>query len=192
MKAIEKKGIITQVAQQIFSKYGMLKTTVEEIAKAARMGKASLYRYFKSKEDIFKEVVEKESRVLTEKIQEAIIGEDTPQKKIRAYIITRMKYLNKLANIHSALKDEYLDHYAFIEKIRRKNYQEEIETIKIILKEGVKKSIFKIRNVDLTSFAIISALKGLEYPWSVETPLLEIEKNMDNLLEILFNGIVEK
>ena len=192
MKAIEKKGIITQVAQQIFSKYGMLKTTVEEIAKAARMGKASLYRYFKSKEDIFKEVVEKESRVLTEKIQEAIIGEDTPQKKIRAYIITRMKYLNKLANIHRALKDEYLDHYAFIEKIRRKNYQEEIETIKIILKEGVKKSIFKIRNVDLTSFAIISALKGLEYPWSVETPLLEIEKNMDNLLEILFNGIVEK
>lgn len=192
MKPIEKKGIITQVAQQIFSRYGMLKTTVEEIAKAARMGKASLYRYFKSKEDIFREVVEKESRVLTEKIQEAINNESTPQKKIRAYIITRTKYLSELANIHSALKDEYLDHYAFIEKIREKNFQEEIETIKIILKEGVKKKIFKIMNVELTSFAIISALKGLEYPWSVETPLSKIEKNIDNLLEILFNGMVEK
>ena len=58
MKADEKKRIITKVAQKIFSKYGLIKTTVDEIAKAARMGKASLYHYFKSKEDIFKEVVD--------------------------------------------------------------------------------------------------------------------------------------
>jgi len=192
LKKNEKKGIITRVAQKIFSRYGLIKTTVDEIAKAARMGKASLYHYFKSKEDIFREVVEKENKLLTEKIQEAINKEDSPQEKIRVYIITRMKYLNELANIHSALKDDYLDHYAFIEKIRERNFQEEIETIKNILKEGVKKEIFKIRDIELTSFAIISALKGLEYPWSVETPLPEVEKNIDKLMEILFNGIVKR
>ena len=36
MKATEKKGIIIQVAQKIFSRYGLIKTTVDEIAKAAR------------------------------------------------------------------------------------------------------------------------------------------------------------
>jgi len=81
LKGNEKKKIITQVAQNIFSKYGLIKTTVDEIAKAARMGKASLYHYFQSKEDIFKEVVEKENKYLKEKIREAIINEDTPQKK---------------------------------------------------------------------------------------------------------------
>ena len=192
VKKSEKKGIITRVAQKIFSRYGLIKTTVDEIARAARMGKASLYHYFKSKEDIFREVVEKENMLLTEKIQEAINKEDLPQKKIRAYIITRMKYLNELANIHSALKDDYLEHYAFIEKIRKRNFQEEIETIKNILKEGTKKGLFKVRDIELTSFAIISALKGLEYPWSVETPLPEVEKNIDKLLEILFNGIVKR
>jgi len=192
VKKSEKKGIITRVAQKIFSRYGLIKTTVDEIARAARMGKASLYHYFKSKEDIFREVVEKENMLLTEKIQEAINKEDLPQKKIRAYIITRMKYLNELANIHSALKDDYLEHYAFIEKIRKRNFQEEIETIKNILKEGTKKGIFKVRDIELTSFAIISALKGLEYPWSVETPMPEVEKSIDKLLEILFNGIVKR
>jgi len=192
LKKSEKKGIITRVAQKIFSRYGLIKTTVDEIARAARMGKASLYHYFKSKEDIFREVVEKENMLLTEKIQEAINKEDLPQKKIRAYIITRMKYLSELANIHSALKDDYLEHYAFIEKIRKRNFQEEIETIKNILKEGTKKGIFEVRDIELTSFAIISALKGLEYPWSVETPMPEVEKNIDKLLEILFNGIVKR
>jgi len=156
------------------------------------MGRASLYHYFKSKEDIFREVVEKENQFLKEKIQEVINKEDKPQKKIRAYMMTRMKYLNELANIHSALKDDYLDHYAFIEKIRERSFRKETETIQAILKEGVKKGLFTIHDIKLTSFTIISALKGLEYPWSVETPFSEVEKNMDKLMEVLFNGIVKR
>ena len=192
MRATIKKGIITQGARKIFSRYGFLKTTVAEIAKAARMGKASLYHYFESKEDIFREVVEQEHRFLTEKIQEEIRKVDTPQKKVSAYVKTRTKHLNELANIHSALKDDYLDHYAFIEEIRERNFRQEIETIQAILKEGVQKGVFVIRDIKLTSFAIISALKGLEYPWTVKAPLPEVEKNIDKLLDVLFNGIVKR
>ncbi|MDP8227652.1 MAG: TetR/AcrR family transcriptional regulator [Candidatus Celaenobacter polaris] len=192
MKGNEKKKIITQVAQNIFSKYGLIKTTVDEIAKAARMGKASLYHYFQSKEDIFKKVVEKENKYLKEKIREAIINEDTPQKKMKIYILKKMEYLKELVNINSALKDEYLEHYAFIEKIREKNTIEELFTIREILQEGEDNGIFDISDIELTAFAIASALKGLEYPWSINISFPEIESNTDKLLEILFNGIVKR
>jgi len=191
-KTTNKKGIITTVAQKLFSRYGLIKTTVDEIAKAARMGKASLYHYFRSKEDIFREVIEKEGRILDEKIKEAIDKEETPQGKIKAFVVTKMKYLSELANIYSALKDEYLDHYAFIEKAREKNFHKEIETIKTILREGIEKGIFANRDIELTSFAIISAFKGLEYSWSIKVPVPTGETNMEKLLEILFNGIVKK
>ena len=192
LKADEKKKIITKVAQKIFSRYGLLKTTVDEIAKAARMGKASLYHYFQSKEDIFKEVVEKENKFLKEKIREAIINEDTPQKKMKIYILKKMEYLKELANIHSALKDDYLEHYAFIENIREKNSREELFTIREILQDGEDKGIFEINDIELTAFAIASALKGLEYPWSINISFPEIESNINKLLEILFNGIVKR
>ena len=187
-----KKTIITNISQKIFSRYGLIKTTVNEIAKAARMGKATLYHYFKGKEDIYREVVEKESKVLTQKIREAINKEDKPKEKLRAYIMTRMKYLNELANIHSALTDEYLDHYAFIEKIRKNNFQQEIKTIQSMLADGNNNKIFSIEDTELTAFAIISALKGLEYPWSTEIPLSKIQNNTDKLIDILFNGIVKR
>ena len=192
MKDNPKKQIITQVAQIIFSRHGLLKTTVDEIAKAARMGKASLYHYFQSKEEIFKEVVEQENRFLKEKIREAVNRETTPQKKMKIYILKKMEYLNELANIHSALKDDYLEHYAFIEKIREKNSREELFTIREILQDGEDKGIFDISDIELTAFAIVSALKGLEYPWSINISLPEIEFNIDKLLEILFNGIVKR
>ena len=192
MKDNPKKQIITQVAQNIFSKHGLLKTTVDEIAKAARMGKASLYHYFQSKEEIFKEVVEKENRFLKEKIREAVNKETTPQKKMKIYILKKMEYLNELANIHSALKDEYLENYAFIEKIREKNSREELFTIREILQDGEDKGIFEISDIELTSFAITSALKGLEFPWSINISFPEIESNINKLLEILFHGIEKK
>ena len=192
MKDNPKKQIITMVAQNIFSKHGLLKTTVDEIAKAARMGKASLYHYFQSKEEIFKEVVEQENRFLKEKIRDAVNREKNPQKKMKIYILKKMEYLKELANIHSALKDDYLKNYAFIEKIREKNSREELFTIREILQDGEDKGIFEIDDIELTSFAITSALKGLEYPWSINIPFPEIESNINKLLEILFHGIEKK
>jgi AcrR family transcriptional regulator len=187
-----RKGIIVDIAQGLFSRFGFLKTTIDEIAKAARMGKASLYHYFRNKEDIFREVINKESKILSSKIREAVNKEETPQEKIKAFIITRMKYLNELVNIYAALKDEYLTHYAFIEKARENNHREEIDIVTAILKEGITRNVFEVQDVELTSFAIISALKGLEYPWTLKIPLPELESNLNKLLEILFNGIVKK
>ncbi|HCX74048.1 MAG TPA: TetR family transcriptional regulator [Candidatus Cloacimonas sp.] len=192
MKADEKKKIITQVAQKIFSQYGLIKTTIAEIAQAARMGKASLYHYFKGKEDIFKEVVEQEYQFLKEKTREAITNEDSPQKKLKIYIIKKMEYLKELANIHSALKDDYLEHYAFIKKIRDKNNRGELLTIREILQDGEDKGIFEINDIELTAFAIATALKGLEVTWSLNISFPEIESNVDKLLEIVFKGIVKR
>ncbi len=192
MKDNPKKQIITMVAQNIFSKHGLLKTTVDEIAKAARMGKASLYHYFQSKEEIFKEVVEQENRFLKEKIRDAVNREKNPQKKMKIYILKKMEYLKELANIHSALKDDYLKNYAFIEKIREKNSREELFTIREILQDGEDNGIFEIDDIELTAFAITSALKGLEFPWSINISYPEIESNINKLLEILFHGIEKK
>jgi AcrR family transcriptional regulator len=192
MKNNERKEVITQVAQLIFSKYGFLKTTIGDIAKAARMGKASLYHYFDSKEEIYKEVVEQEHKFLKEKIGDAINKENDPRKKLRIYFLKKMENLKNLANIHSALKDDYLDHYAFVEKIRIKNNKEEQLRIKEILQEGENKGIFQIDDIELTAFAIITALKGLEFAWTIDVPLHKIEVNINKLMEILFNGIVKR
>lgn len=184
--------IIIKAAQGIFARFGFNKTTMDEIAKAAHKAKSSIYHYFKSKEEIFQTIVEKESCVLKEEIIKAVNQEDTPQKKLRACVITRMTVLHRLANFYSALKDEYLEYYSFIEKIRKKHFEDEIKIIKAILKGGIDQNIFIIKDLELTAFTIIMALKGLEYPWAIENDSLKIEESIDKLLDLLFNGIVKQ
>jgi len=191
-KSVEKKNILLQVAQGIFARFGLFKTSVDEIAKTARMGKSSIYYYFKSKEDIFKAVLEKELKTLREKIITAIAEAKSPQEKLRIFIITRMKYTKELANIYGALKDEYLRHYAFIQKLRANYDHEEINTVNNILQEGMKGRVFFIKDLELTSFAIGTAIKGLEYDWAIRVGEKELEETIDGLLEVLFYGITKR
>jgi len=186
---IERKTTILKVAQELFSKFGLEKTTMDEIAKMARMGKASIYYYFKSKEAIFKEVVIKEGKVIQDKIRIAINNESTPQDKVAAYFITRVLSVKELTNYYSALRDQYLDHYSFIEKAREAHDVFEKTTISNILQEGVSKGIFNVEDVHLIAEIIVVALKGLELSWSIDKNEIEIRDDINMLLKVLFRGI---
>ncbi|MBC7360936.1 MAG: TetR/AcrR family transcriptional regulator [Candidatus Aminicenantes bacterium] len=188
----KKRTIIINAARGLFARFGFFKTTVDEIARAARIGKATIYYYFNGKEDVFKEVVEEERRIITEKIKEVIEKEETPPQKLRAFFQKRLECLNELSNMYAILKDEALAHYNFIEKTRQKYLNWEIETVSNILKEGINQGIFAIKDLKVTSYAIVSALKGLEYALPVEGPFPDLKQNLDNLIEILFSGILKK
>lgn len=185
----EKRSTIVDAAQNLFARFGLAKTTIEDIAKKVGMGKASLYYYFRSKESIFKEVVDKEGKTLKEKILKAVNSQNTPQDKIRSYFITRMTEIKSLSNYYSAIKDDYLLNYAFIEQARKEYDTFEVTLVSSMLQEGVHKDIFTVEDVTLTAETILAALKGLEYQWSYKISNDQIEKNIKALLRILFTGI---
>lgn len=51
----EKKAEIHQAAAQVFFDKGYEATTLSDIAKASKMGRSTIYQYFKNKEEIFYE-----------------------------------------------------------------------------------------------------------------------------------------
>lgn len=190
------KEVIINTSREIFARFGFKKTTMDEIARATYKAKSSIYHYFASKEEIFQSVIEKESNTLKEEITKAINQENTPQQKLRAYVLTRMRVLNELVNFYIALKDDYLKHFGYIEKLREKYYKDEIKIIENILWEGNNEGIFFIDNVELTAHAILIALRGFEYPWIIEKKApyydTQIETALNSLLDILFYGIVKR
>ena len=52
MEADKIKDSIKRAAQELFRKFGYHKTSVNEIAKKAKIAKATIYKYFENKEDV--------------------------------------------------------------------------------------------------------------------------------------------
>jgi AcrR family transcriptional regulator len=185
-----KKVILT--AGQIFSRYGFRKTTMDEIARALKMGKSSIYYYFASKEEIFEAVVRHEANVLRNELTTSIKEVDSPVDKMRNYVFVRMKAFEKLSNYYNAIFDKNLDHFDFIEHIREKYDLEELAILRLILYHGVRRNIFNVENSEYTALAIQTTLKGLEVPLFWKKKEVNIEKRLNAILNVLFYGIMKK
>ena len=64
----EVKERIIQSAVECFSKYGLDRTRMDDVAQKADLSKGTLYLYFKSKEDLFYVICENNLRVLKEQL----------------------------------------------------------------------------------------------------------------------------
>jgi AcrR family transcriptional regulator len=185
-----KKVIIT--AGQIFSHYGFRKTTMDEIARALKMGKSSIYYYFQSKEEIFEAVVLNEANILRNELTTAIKSVDSPVEKMRNYVFVRMKAFEKLSNYYNAIFDKNLDHFEFVETIRAKYDREELAILRLILYDGARKKVFNVINSEYTALAVQTTMKGLEVPLFWKKKEDHIELRMRAVLDVLFNGILIK
>ena len=188
----EIKDSLVEIARNIFSRFGYKKTTVDEIAQAARKGKSSIYYYFKSKEDIFKAVVDKEASILFSRINEAIETKENPKEKLKAYILTRMEAFKDLANYYDAVKNDLLAHMEFINKFREKHDKKEIQVIEQILQLGINNNEFNIKNPEITAIVISTAMKGLEIPVFFKKETINLENRLDELLDVLFFGLIKR
>jgi AcrR family transcriptional regulator len=190
------KELIIKKAGELFGKFGLSKTTLEDIAKEVGMAKSSLYYYFNSKEQIFSAVLEKETEIFKQRLLSAMQNILDPREKIKIYTLVRMQCMRDLLNMYSALREDYLKHYEFIQKMRESYDKQERELIESFLTEGNDKGIFDIKNISLTSYAIIIAIKGFEYEWAVKNlekdAQEQIEQNIELLLNVLFMGIVKR
>lgn len=181
---------LVQAARQVFARYGYKKTALDDISKEARKGKSTIYYYFKSKDDIFKAVIDAEAEIRKKTIDDQISEIEDPQQKLKTYIYVRMLSLKKVGNYYEAIKNDLLDNLYFVNSLRVNHFDEEIELVKNLLLQGVEKGVYTIPNPELTAKTIVTLLQGFEVPL-IQKNISdeELQKSVDEMLNILFFGI---
>jgi AcrR family transcriptional regulator len=183
---------IILTASKIFSHFGFRKTTMEEISRALKKGKSSIYYYFNSKEEIFEAVVLYEANQLRMRLTTAIKEVDSPPEKLRNYIYVRMKEFAKLSNYYNAVFDKNLDHYDFIENIRSRYDREELAMLRLLVYVGNSRGVFEVKDSEYTAMAIQTMLKGMEVPLFWYKREIDINSRLEAILNLIFNGIIKK
>ena len=89
------RGEIVEVASKLFQQYGLFKTTMEDIAKAAGKGKSTLYYYFTNKDEVFEAVVTKEVSEVQTIVLHAVEEVKSAREKLRIYAATNFTELRK-------------------------------------------------------------------------------------------------
>ena len=188
----EKAESILDTAKKMFGRYGLQKTTLDEIARMARVAKATIYNYFGSKDRVYLEVLRRETNEIVEKISSSVDQQVLPGDKLVAFAGAKFRYMRQAVNILNLDREGVEKLLPGAESIRNELFEREVNIIRSILKEGVEEGIFHINDVPLAAMAIGHALRGFELNWLVQESEEKIEYYLDELMNIVFYGLMSE
>ncbi len=193
-----RKNEISIAATKLFAEKGYDATTLEEIAEASEFGKGTIYNYFESKEEIFKGIVDEifynHLQMLTDVLKKAkdfkeIVSMVTKEififcinnrAQFEFLVYLRTNSLNlcgkKCHSIHSKYDVEIYNLY----------------------KDKIIDSIKQGELIDIDPEALVFFYPSFFFPYiralitykGVQN--IDVEKEIEFLLNILFNGIIKK
>lgn len=156
---------IILAAQQLFQQYGLHKVTMEDIARAMGKGKSSLYYYYKSKEEIFEAMLDREIDNVLAKVAEAVARATTAEEKLCTFCLTRFEELGRRAALHSMLVGEVMRDMEFVHHIRRQCRLREGALLKQILtmnSTAAGQPGLSVADLDAVVFVVLGGLHGLD------------------------------
>ena len=180
---------ILKTASELFSEFGFLGVSMEAIAKKLNITKAALYYHFKSKKELYFEVLEKSFQNLIESIDEEVSKANSPEEAIIRAIRGYLKFGQKEKNLIRCLvlktPDQDLEIVNYIAKLREKiNHK-----FQSILGDTIKKlsDSFLLKKLNLkfiTSF-LLGMMDGLILESTLSNKKLNIKKVSSQILQIL-------
>jgi len=80
----QRRSDIVDAAERVFFRKGWRESTMDDVAADAELAKATLYLYFKNKEDLYCAILLRGSRVLHDLFADAVAGAESGVEKVEA------------------------------------------------------------------------------------------------------------
>tara|TARA_X000001036_G_scaffold198954_1_gene187189 strand:+ start:336 stop:917 length:582 start_codon:yes stop_codon:yes gene_type:complete len=153
----QRKVAILEGALRVFNDVGIEKTTMDEIAQESGFGKATLYYYFSSKDDVFIHIMEHGWKRLWESIESRVVENIGPRKKFIGII----RIMSKVVTGDKVLYGFLFTAPNYINDPSKQPWKVYQERLYAILQSIIEKGIEKKEFVDLNPQLLMKAIGGL-------------------------------
>ena len=163
---------ILLAAERKFSENGFFKTSMAEIAETAQFAMGTVYRFFKSKEDIYISLVEAKVEELLRLLEEATRNHVSAQERLRAVIHVKLAFADQNRAFFRIYVSEWSGFEwtvksAFGERVW-KRYLAQIDLVANLITDGIKSGEFRKVNPKETSLAFHGMLNSTIYLWILQ------------------------
>ena len=189
-----KEDHILDVAKKIIEEKGFYNTRMDDIAERAGVAKGTLYLYFKSKDDLFSRLIEREyNKVVGGLIKVAELKDDVTSK-LDAVIEGFLEYMEEN-------RDFFLSIMYEAPSIKKDNLRKRIrennrviqETLGRLVEEGIKEGI--IRN-DVEVPVIVGCIIGTVSRVIFYAINFDKKRSLisfkDSIMKVIFSGILKE
>ena len=176
----------------VFKKLGFDKVTMDNIAKAAKKGRSTLYYYFKNKHEVFEQVAEMEYLSIIEPAKAKIEKSNTIEENLRLYNEIKLKSLINKTQEYTFLLEDIKQNFNLAHSLFMKLRHIENRIFQETLTWAIeKKEIAPINqeNMQFLAMTMVTAYSSLEKEMLLYGSIENMSVRLEWLVNILIKGL---
>lgn len=190
----EKKATILEASIRVFAEKGWRNTKIADIAKAADIGKGTVYEYFHSKDELltatFRYFMTQAETIVAGRLAQI----DDPLNRLETYI-------SSWADILESESMDYLEIMLdfWAEGIRSKDRFSSLDLMKVyydnrqfieqLLEDCISEGRIKKIDTQIVASIIIGTLDGLLIQWILDKNVFDIKKAVSSFARLMLDGL---
>ncbi len=147
---------ILEATERVFVRKGYYGATVEEIAQEAEFAVGTIYNFFKSKDDLYFEVLGRIAQDFLDAFKQNVLTRSDPVEAVAALIELRLTHFEEHRGFFRVLFETHHEVQPDSSRARHQTYMqlydEYLKTVSGIFERGIKDGSFE--NIDPFSFAL--------------------------------------
>lgn len=175
-------------AAQIFREKGYHATSMQDIANAVQLQKASLYHHIRSKQEILLAVLDQALDILIEDIEPIVESDARSEEKLKLAMGRYVERMTGNADLAAVL---LLEHRSLEPQLRARHIErrDRFEDLwRTIVREGVDRGEFRSMDEAVATFALLGVQNWL-ITWYQEGGRLSAAQLADQFAEIFLHGL---
>jgi len=184
---------ILSAAEKVFAAKGFFSTTMSDIAREAEFGTGSLYKYFKSKEDLYFTLIDEKVEDINGPVKKELSQKTPAVERIKKVLGLQFEFFERNRDFFRIYASEHTRFEWTVKDELGKDLHEKmvayIHLLAGVMREGIEAGEFKPLNPIDLAHALVGIVNSFVFEWIISRESYPLISKLDTVLEIFLGGV---
>ena len=148
--------------ERLLARLGYQKTTMDDIAREAGIGKRTIYLHFPSKEEVALGSIDRIVERLKERLETLAVSGESPAERLRQMLLTRVLFrFDSVREYHQSIDELFRSLRPAYMARRNRYFDEEARIFAKVLSDGCETGVFAVEDSLATAQALLLATNAM-------------------------------
>lgn len=187
---------ILSVAEKLFAAKGFFPTTMSQIAQKAEFGTGTLYKYFKSKEDLYFTLIDEKTDEINRLVKAELSKKIPVKERVERVLRLQFEFIEEnrdFFRIYISERNRF--EWTVKEDLGRRIHDKMVTYIKIlakVMREGIKEGEFIPKDPTDLAHALVGIVNSFVFEWLIAPQPYSLISKVETVLDIFLGGVQRK
>ena len=183
---------ILLAAQKVFAAKGFFPSTMSDIAREAEFGTGTLYKYFKSKEDLYFTLIDEKTDEINRLVKAELSEKTSAAERIKTVLKLQFEFFERNRDFFRIFTSERSRfEWTVKDELGKGLHEKMIAYINIlaqVMRQGIEEEEFRPLNPMDLAHALVGVANSFIFEWMISHESYPLISKLDTVLEIFLGG----